>query len=102
VLAGKQNAISALLGGLVAFIPTVLFAKKMFQYHGARAARQIVKSFYIGEFLKITLSVVLFTLVFKLYEVTPLTFFLTYIAVVMTYWLAPLIIDHKQKRPESD
>jgi ATP synthase protein I len=99
---GVDSAISALLGGLVAFIPSALFAKKFFRRQGARAARQIVKNFYIGEFLKIISSILLFTLVFVVYEVVPLAFFLTYIAVVMTHWFAPLILDNKQNGPESD
>ncbi|WP_131781950.1 F0F1 ATP synthase subunit I [Legionella gresilensis] len=99
---GKQAAFSAFLGGLVAFLPSVIFARKLFKYQGARAARQIVRSFYLGEFLKIISSIVLFTLVFIFFEVTPLAFFLTYIVVVMTHWFAPLLVDSKQNRPESD
>lgn len=99
---GQQAAISALLGGMVAFIPSVLFTKKAFQFQGARAARLIIRNFYIGEFLKIISSIALFALVFWLYKVTALVFFLTYIVVVMTHWFAPLIIDNKQNRPKSD
>nr|WP_019215647.1 ATP synthase subunit I [Legionella tunisiensis] len=72
---GTNEAISAILGGLVAVIPSALFAKKLFHHQGARAARQIVKSFYIGEALKILSSVILFTLVFVLFKVAPLAFF---------------------------
>lgn len=93
VMFGKHQAVSSLAGGLVAYLPIVLFAKKFFRQQGARAAKQIVKNFYVGEFLKILFSIVLFSLVFLLYKVAPLAFFLTYIAVVMTHWLAPLIID---------
>ena len=95
VTIGKQEALSALLGGLIAFIPSVLFVKKFFQHQGARAAKQIVKSFYVGEFLKIVLSMLLFMLVFIIYKVSPLAFFLTYVAVIVTHWFAPLIIDNK-------
>ncbi|MGQ3889143.1 ATP synthase subunit I [Legionella sp. CNM-1927-20] len=102
VALGKQAALSAFLGGLVAFLPSMIFAKKLFKYHGARAARQIVRSFYLGEFLKIISSIVLFTLIFIFFEVTPLAFFLTYIVVVMTHWFSPLLVDSKQNRPESD
>lgn len=102
LLFGKREGISALLGGLVAIIPSILFAKKMFRYQGARAARQIVKSFYIGEALKILSTAILFTLVFVLYKIAPLAFFFTYIVVLMNYWFAPLIFANKQNRPESD
>jgi ATP synthase protein I len=94
---GQREAVSALAGGLVALLPAVLFAKKVFQYQGARAAKEIVKSVYLGECLKIIFSVVLFTLVFVFYKVAPLVFFITYIVVVLSHWLAPLLIANKQK-----
>lgn len=99
---GEREAISALLGGFVAIVPNVLFAKKLFRYRGARAARQIVKGFYVGEALKLFSTIVLFTLVFIYYRIAPLAFFLTYILVLMNHWFTPLIFDNKQNRPESD
>lgn len=98
LLLGRHQAVSVLLGGIVAWLPSAIFAKKFFHYQGASAAKKIVKSFYIGEFLKIISSVILFTLVFLLYEVNPLAFFLTYILVVFTHWFSPLIIDYKHNR----
>ncbi len=74
----------------------------MFKFQGARAAQQIVNSFYAGEALKIILSVLLFAAVFILCRITPLAFFGSYIAVQMTYWVAPWVIKYKQNRPESD
>lgn len=102
IAVGKHQALSAFLGGMTAFIPSVIFAKKFFQFQGARAAKTIVNSFYVGEFLKIMVTAILFSLIFIFYEVAPLAFFLTYIAVVMLHWITPLIIESKQNRPESD
>lgn len=99
---GEREAISAMLGGLIAIVPSALFARKLFRYQGARAARQIVNSFYVGEALKILSSIILFTLVFVLFKIIPLAFFSTYIVVLMNYWFAPLIFANKQNRPESD
>jgi ATP synthase protein I len=95
-------ASSALLGGLVCIIPNAIFASRLFKYHGARAAKQIVNSFYKGEALKIFLSIFLFTAVFVLCRITPLAFFGSYITILMTHWFAPCIIINKQNRPESD
>jgi ATP synthase protein I len=99
---GKKEATSAILGGMVAIIPSALFAKKLFQYQGARAARQIVKGFYFGEALKILSTIALFSWVFMSFRIAPLAFFFTYIVVVMTHWFAPLFFANKQNRPESD
>ena len=95
-------AISVILGGMVGIIPNALFAVKLFKYQGARAARQIVNSFYKGEALKIVLSIFLFALVFISYKITPLAFFVSYVLVLMTHWFAPWIIVNNENRPKSD
>lgn len=102
ILFGVNAASSALLGGLVCIIPNAYFAIKLFKHQGARAARQIVNSFYKGEALKIILSMFLFALVFLLCRITPAAFFASYILVLMTHWFAPWIIVNKQNRPKSD
>ena len=102
VLFSINAATSALLGGIVCIIPNAYFASKLFKHQGARAAKQIVNSFYKGEALKIVLSIFLFTTVFVLCRITPLAFFASYILVLMTHWFAPWIIVNKLNRPESD
>ncbi|KGP63769.1 ATP synthase subunit I [Legionella norrlandica] len=102
ILFSSNAASSALLGGLVCIIPNVYFAIKLFKHQGARAAKQIVNSFYKGEALKIILSMFLFTLVFVLFRITPAAFFASYILVLMTHWFAPWILVNKQNRPKSD
>jgi ATP synthase protein I len=93
---------SAVLGGLVCIIPNIYFALKVFQHEGARAAKQIVDGFYKGEAFKIIISIFLFTTVFVFFRITPSAFFVTYIMVLMSHWIAPWIIVNKQNRPESD
>lgn len=92
---------SILLGGLVNAVPNACFAAMAFRYQGARAAKQIVNGFYKGEALKILLSMVLFTLVFKYVNIAPLGFFVAYMAVQLMVWCVPLMID-KQNRLERD
>lgn len=92
-----NSAYSVVLGGLVAIIPNALFAVKLFRYQGARAARQIVNSFYKGEALKIIVSISLFILVFVWCKITPWAFFASYVLVLMTHWFAPWIIVNKRK-----
>lgn len=92
---GMNAALSALLGGLVSALPNALFILAAFKYHGARSAKQIVNSFYKGEALKIGLSILLFSLVFLLYTITPLIFFAAYILAQMVIWFAPLIVVNK-------
>ncbi|QRN04984.1 F0F1 ATP synthase subunit I [Legionella sp. MW5194] len=99
---GQHEAISALLGGLVAVLPSFFFARTLFKHQGARAAKKIINRFYAGEALKILISIGLFILVFTFYKVKPLAFFLTYIVVVLNFWFTPLFLANKQNRPKSD
>lgn len=91
--AGVLAGWSAILGGMVSVVPNAYFAYRFFQYHGANAANQIVKSFYRGEASKLLMTMVLFTLVFTTLSITPLPFFLAYISAQLVFWLAPLIVD---------
>jgi ATP synthase protein I len=83
---------SGLLGGAVCLLPNTYFAYRLFEHHGAKAAKKIVKSFYQGEALKIMLTFGLFAGVWRYVEVAPLPFLLVFIASQMVFWAAPLII----------
>lgn len=86
-------AYSALLGGVVCFLPNLYFAWESFRHQGAQAAKQIVRSFYKAEAVKFGLTAVLFALVFILVRpLNPISFFLTYAVVQVVHWLAPLVI----------
>ena len=97
-----KAASSASLGGLVCIIPNACFGRMVFKHRGARAARQIISSFYKGEAFKVTLTVILFALIFINYSIAPLAFFLTYIIVQFSHWFAPLVLANKRNRRESD
>jgi ATP synthase protein I len=58
------SAYSAGLGLLIAVIPQLFFAKKVFAKQGARAAKQIIRAFYLGEAIKWSLTFALFAIVF--------------------------------------
>ncbi len=82
-------AYSAFLGGAIAVVANGYFAMKVLARTGALAARQIVRTFYIAEAVKLLLSAVLFILVFVFIPVRPLPLFLTYVVVQMGFWAAP-------------
>ncbi len=94
-LGGLIAAWSALAGALVFLIPNVIFAKNIFKYKGASAAKKIVKAFYRGESLKIVLSIFLFAAVFGFFRVKPLVFFAVYISMQFLLWLAPIVLSNK-------
>ena len=63
-LKGPFSAYSAGLGALIAIIPQLFFARKVFAKQGARAAKQIVTALYFGEAIKWGLTCALFAIVF--------------------------------------
>ncbi len=90
---------SALLGGLIFLLPNAYFAFKAFRFAGARAARQIISSFYQGEAGKLILSAVLFTTVFI--WIQPLdvaALFLTFAIMLVINWLTPLLASGRPQR----
>ncbi|MGQ7960201.1 F0F1 ATP synthase subunit I [Pseudomonas sp. SP16.1] len=96
---GSVAGYSALLGGVIAWLPNLYFAHKAFRFSGARAAKDIVRSFYAGEAGKLILTFVLFALTFA--GVQPLeapVLFGVYLLTLLVSWFAPLLIT-KFSRP---
>ena len=85
---------SAVLGGLACMIPSGYFGFRFFKDAGARAAKQIVTAFYLGEGIKIILTVIIFVLVFKYVRVDALAFFGAFIVAQLVYWIAPLVMTN--------
>lgn len=98
LLLGNKEAVSAISGGLISIVPSMLFARMLFQHHGAKAARKIVNGFYKGEALKIVLSILMFAIVFNCFSIVPIVFFSMYILVQMIIWFAPIFFVNHQKQ----
>lgn len=94
ILVGKAAALSAVLGAVVSILPTAVFACVLFRYQGARQARRIVRSLYVGEGLKLLLTALLFG--GAIYFLSPIwwAFFVSFILVHMTLCIAPLFCVH--------
>lgn len=97
VLWGWQGTVagySGLCGGVIAWLPNLYFAHKAFRFSGARAAQNIVRSFYAGEAGKLILTAVLFALTFA--GVKPLDALAVFGVFLLTQgvgWLAPLLVN---------
>jgi len=88
-IAGK----SALLGGLIAFVPTLYFSLKTLRFTQAAEARQIVRSFYRAEAGKLILAAVLFALVLtKVKRVDAAVLFAVFFCTQLSCSFAPLFI----------
>ena len=89
-LYGRSYMISSALGGMVAFLPNLYFACRMFLVR-REDARKIVRSFYSGESMKMLLTGALFAIAFQVPGVQIIPLMSCFIAVLSVFWLALLL-----------
>jgi ATP synthase protein I len=93
-LGGAQAAYSALVGGGVTILVTLYFASQVFSVRVGSPAAQIARMFYLGELVKLLLTVVLLSVALSWLAVSPLPLLLVYMAALLAYWLAlPFTFD---------
>ena len=91
---GAQAAYSALIGGGVSTLVTLYFASQVFSVRVGSPAAKIARAFYLGEVVKLLLTVVLLSIALLWLDVSPLPLLLAYMAALMAYWLAlPFTFD---------
>jgi ATP synthase protein I len=97
-LYGANAAVSAFLGGAIGFVGSFAYAWKIarLQTRGTDAAadpRALMRAHFVGEAQKLALTVILFVAVLVLYKgVATLPLLLTFIATLVVYWVALLIV----------
>ncbi len=102
ILGGQLTGLSALLGGLIAWLPNTYFALRAFRYRGARAAQKIVRSFYAGAFGKMILTMAMFAVVFiKVKPLSALALFVGFAIVQTMNWIVPIMVALKERRRYS-
>ena len=87
--AGVHAGYSVFVGGMVCIIPNAYFANRVFRHEGARAARKIHRSFYIGEAVKLLLTALLFGVALVVLKVHPVALFGGYIVA----WLGLIVAE---------
>ncbi len=90
LLRGIQSGISAMLGGLAYWLPTLFFVWRVFARTTARAAKQFLVAFIAGEGVKLLLSAVLFVLIVKNLPVSILSVLAGFVGAVVSFWVASL------------
>jgi ATP synthase protein I len=90
VVGGWGSATSAVIGGLIAFIPNAFFALFWGCFHESKGARHVLHAFYVGEALKLALTGVLFFLAFQFREIEHLPLFVGFVVTLGVFWFALL------------
>jgi ATP synthase protein I len=93
----KDIALSVLIGGLIFLLPNALFTLMAFMFVGARHQKYVVLSFYLGEVVKLSLTAIMFILVFALFNVEPLALLLGFILSTLTQWTASIFLSNKNR-----
>ncbi len=82
------SAKSALIGGAIAFIPGAFYAFRVIVSRQS-APERLLRAHYVGEFGKLTLTMLLFGATFVwLKEISALPLFAAYAATLLVYWVA--------------
>jgi F0F1-type ATP synthase assembly protein I len=85
-----RAAYSALMGGVISGCGTLCLALVLFA-RAEMSPQQFVRALYVGEFIKIALTIGMFVAAINLVELNMLAFFLTYIVTLMANWIVLLV-----------
>ena len=85
---GRTSGLSALAGGGISVVASAVMALCGFGSPAGTDAQRVVRAFYVGEGLKLAVTVALFIVVFLTMKPAFLTLFATYIATLFVYWIA--------------
>ena len=87
-LGGLPAALSALTGGSIGIVAGLYQALRIFRVDASRDPEGVMRGVYIGEAVKIVLTVALMIAAIRVLGVEMLPFMIGYIAIYSVYWMA--------------
>ena len=90
VIGNEQQILSAMLGGIAAFVPNLAFSLWMYKTSG-QGARKVVNTFYIAEAIKWLLTIALFVMIFQIPTIQIFALLVSYITALSVFWFALLM-----------
>jgi ATP synthase protein I len=88
-----KTGLSALVGGSIYVVPNLIFSYLAFAFSGARQAKNVVMAFYLGEVVKLVLTIVLFTIAFLTFDANFASLFVSFALVMFSQLSAPLFFN---------
>lgn len=88
LIAGSNAALSALIGGGIGTLASLVMALIAFGRGAGMDAQRVMRAFYVGEAAKLGVVIVLFVIVLKAMKVSPGALFGAYVATFFVYWVA--------------
>ena len=92
LLKNFQTVLALLSGGMSVLLANGYFVYKVFARSGAQANKQVVAAFYVGESIKIVISLSLLVLAYLLQPGSELFVLVGYVASLLLQWLAPVFV----------
>lgn len=83
---------SVLLGGAACVLPSFAFARFLFTTTSSRAAKKIIKIFFLGELVKLAISAALVALIVAFIPVALMPFIVGFAGAQFGFWLAPALV----------
>jgi ATP synthase protein I len=87
-VAGREAALSALLGGGISTVASLAMATLSFARSSSANAHSALAAFYAGEAAKVVVVIVLFVVVLKTMKIVPLAMLGAYMATFFVFWVA--------------
>ena len=93
--AGNAAGISALYGVSICLLANSIFAWVLFRHRGAQFAKKIVSAFYLGEVIKMAVTIIMFGLAVIVFKLLFLPLIISYIICQLIWYICPLIMRKK-------
>jgi len=87
-IGGSGAAVSAAVGGSIGIVAGLYQALRMFRIDASKDPDGFLRGVYVGEAIKILLTVALIIAAIRALNVAMLPFMLGYIAIYVVYWMA--------------
>lgn len=85
-----RSGYSALAGGLISAVSSSYLAGRILGFDGTTPPARMLRAFYVGEVVKIVMTMALFILAIVLLKVDALFMLLAYVLTLPVYWFALL------------
>lgn len=90
LMSGAKALLAVLCGGFVYILPGYFYAARLFSNVSAHAIVRIMVTFYVGEVLKLIISVGLFVVLLRVFSFPLWPYFFGYLVAALAFCIAPL------------
>ena len=88
IFSGAVDAVAALVGGLINVLANLYFARRLYGGRRIKSAAETALGFYVGEVVKLFITLALFALAIGVFKLSFLPLFTTFVATLLVFWLA--------------